>query len=681
MHEFTNHLIDEKSPYLLQHAHNPVDWFPWGNEAFEKAKREDKPIFLSIGYSTCHWCHVMERESFEDSEAAEALNGDFVSIKVDREERPDIDAVYMSVCQAMTGSGGWPLTIIMTPDQKPFFAATYLPKHTRYGGLGLVELLTEVANQWRHDKKKLLSSGDEISGYISRQAERTSKSDEPTVELLRSAANVFRSSFDKSFGGFGNAPKFPSAHNLLFLLRYSSLEHDSSARSMAEKTLEQMYRGGIFDHIGGGFSRYSTDGRWLVPHFEKMLYDNAMLTMAYIEAYRLSGRGLFKTAAEKTINYVLNELSGQGGGFCCGQDADSDGVEGKYYVFTPAEIKKVLGEDDGNVFCRWFGITQAGNFEGKSILNLLDNKDFENENPHITELCEKLYKYRLERTRLHLDDKILTSWNGLIITALAKASQILDNQSYLQSAETAAKFIADNLTDKNGRLHVRWRDGEAAHAGQLDDYAFYCLALLELYRATFNAEYLEKAVFFAGQMISGFFDETNNGFYLNAEDSEQLIFRPKEVYDGAIPSGNSAAAAVLLDLAALTGETKWREYADRQLSFLAAHAKEYPVGFSFSLLAMTKALYPSAKLICVSAESEIPLPLKSFLNDMPLSNISVLFKTKQNERQLAAAAPFTAQYPIPDKGAVYYLCKNGACEKPTEDLEEIKVALKNNEIP
>lgn len=672
--KFTNRLINEKSPYLLQHAHNPVDWFPWGSEAFNKAKQEDKPIFLSIGYSTCHWCHVMEHESFEDDEVAQILNRDFICIKVDREERPDVDAVYMSVCQALTGSGGWPLTILMTYDQKPFYSATYLPKSTRYGNIGMLELLSEISRLWKTNREKLTQAGNEISSFISKQTVNRNVGAEPTVELLESAIDIYQRNFDSSFGGFGGAPKFPAAHNLLFLLKISQLDNNNALK-MVEKTLQQMYKGGIFDHIGGGFSRYSTDKMWLVPHFEKMLYDNALLIMTYLKAYQITKNTLYKTIAERSIEYVLRELSGENGGFCCGQDADSDGVEGKYYIFTRQEIFKALGEESGTLFCDWFDITEEGNFEGQSIPNLINNNSYQENNSNIKASCKKLYEYRLDRTKLHLDDKILTSWNALMITALAKASQVFENQEYLQIAEATTQFIRNNMCDGNGRLFVRWRDGEAANAGQLDDYAFYCLSLLELYKATLNVEYLEQAVLFANHMIEWFYDEKSSGFYLYASDSEQLISRPKELYDGAMPSGNSAAAMVLVELAALTGEKRWQDYSNKQLEFLASNISDYPVGYSYSLLAMTKVLYQSAELVCVSSNHEVPQSLKNLLNELPLMNISVIFKAKQNEQKLADVAPFTADYPIPSVGTQYYLCRNGACESPTDSLESIKSNL------
>jgi len=447
---------------------------------------------------------------------------------------------------------------------------------------------------------------------------------------------------------------------------------------MVEKTLEQMYRGGIFDHIGGGFSRYSTDEKWLVPHFEKMLYDNALLSYTYLEAYEMTNRMLYGTVAEKTLCYVLDELADPTGGFYCGQDADSDGVEGKYYVFTQDEVKNVLGQTDGETFCRWFGISEKGNFEGKNIINLLKNNHVDQSNPRIEELCQKLYDYRLGRTKLHKDDKILTSWNGLMIAALAKAYCVLNNLRYLQAAQRAQQFIKDKLTDENKRLLIRWRDGNAAGLGQLDDYAFYAWSLLELYQATFEVRYLKEVSFIAEQMIALFFDEKIGGFYLYATDSEQLISRPKEIYDGAIPSGNAVAAMVLERLSKLTGETKWQVRSDKQLQFLAGNIADYPVGHSFSLLAIMEALYPSKELICTTADTDAQNTLHEIRNEMFRPNMTVLVKTQSNDKSLAEIAPFTANYKVPTKGTTYYLCQNGTCSAPIFESEKLKEMLETS---
>lgn len=670
-YKYTNNLINEKSPYLLQHSHNPVNWYSWGAEAFEAAKCEDKPVFLSVGYSTCHWCHVMEHESFEDEQTAEILNAHFISIKVDREERPDVDAVYMSVCQAITGSGGWPMTIIMTPEQKPFFAGTYLPKSSKYGMTGLDDLLLKIAELWQNDRKNLTESAEKITAHFSRLSQNKTVGEIPSKELVFSGISALKQSFDNKNGGFGNAPKFPTPHNLLLMMKYSQTENDIEALQTVDATLVQMFRGGIFDHIGGGFSRYSTDEKWLVPHFEKMLYDNALLTYAYTQAYQITGNKLYKTVAERTIGYVLRELTYEEGGFFCGQDADSDGIEGKYYAFAPDEIKFVLGKADGEIFCKHFDVTEGGNFEGKSIPNLLKNKSFAQADSHIDELCIKLYDYRLNRTKLHKDDKILVSWNALMISALASAYCVFGEEKYLHAAEKAYQFIEKNLTDKNGRLMVRWRDGEAAGNGKIDDYAFYAWALIELYQSTFNIEYLNRACEISKVICDRFFDEENGGFYLYADDGEQLMSRPKELFDNAIPSGNSAAAYVLQRLFSLTAENFWREKLDKQMNFLAAQSKAYPMGFSFSLYAMMNVLYPHENLVCVSADDGIEKKILSYLKEHKKSDVDVIVKTPKNASELEKLAPFTSEYPIWKGGTMYYLCRKGACATPVNDINNL----------
>ena len=663
-----NRLKQEKSPYLMQHGENPVDWYPWCEEAFQKAAREDKPIFLSIGYSTCHWCHVMAHESFEDQEVADLLNREFISIKVDREERPDIDAVYMSVCQAMTGSGGWPLTIFMTPEQKPFFAGTYFPKYGGYGRFGLMGLLERVADLWKNNREELLRAGNQITAAINQG--QTGNGSQPDRQLIERAYGQLAQRFDHKWGGFGAAPKFPTPHNLLFLMRYADTMQDSNAMKMAEITLEDMGRGGIFDHIGGGFSRYSTDEMWLVPHFEKMLYDNALLLIAYVKAYQHTKRECFADTAHRTARYILRELTDEEGGCYCGQDADSDGVEGKYYVFTPEEVKAVLGEVDGDEFCRLYDITDSGNFEGKSIPNRIHTSEngWDLSDPRL----EKLYEYRLNRTKLHKDDKILLFWNAWTIIALAKAGQILEEPSYLDAAVRIHVFIESKMVTGNDRLYLRYRDGEAAYVGQLEDYAVYALALLELYRATFDVNYLKAAVHRAKQMMELFEDKNKGGYFMTAVDGEQLIARPKETYDGAMPSGNSVAAMVLQTLASLTGEPEWQAAADRQLFFLAGEIGEYPSASCFGVLAMMEALYPHRELVCATSDGLLD-ELKNYLKSRPADDLQVLLKTRENADVLSKCAPFIKDYPIPEQGAMYYLCENGACKAPVSDFSQLNL--------
>lgn len=663
-----NRLKQEKSPYLMQHGENPVDWYPWCQEAFQTAVREDKSIFLSIGYSTCHWCHVMAHESFEDLEVADLLNREFVSIKVDREERPDIDAVYMSVCQAMTGSGGWPLTIFMTPEQKPFFAGTYFPKDSGYGRFGLMDLLERVADLWKNNREELLRAGNQITAATNQ--EQTGNGQEPDRQLVERAYGQLARRFDHNWGGFGGAPKFPTPHNLLFLLRYADVTQESNAMKMAEITLEDMARGGIQDHIGGGFSRYSTDEMWLVPHFEKMLYDNALLLIAYTRAFQHTKRECFADTARRTARYILRELTSEEGGCYCGQDADSDGVEGKYYVFTPEEVKAVLGEVDGADFCRLYDITDSGNFEGKSIPNRIRSlkNGWEINDPRL----EKLYQYRLNRTKLHKDDKILLSWNAWAMIALANAGQILEEPSYLDAAVRIHAFIERKMVTEKDRLYLRYRDGEAAYVGQLEDYAVYTLASLELYRVTFEVRFLQAAIHRAKQMVEFFEDKKSGGYFMTAFDGERLIARPKETYDGAVPSGSSVAAMVLQTLASLTGERSWQAAADRQLSFLAGEIRDYPSASCFGVLAMMGALYPHRELVCAASDG-LPSELKDYLKKHPADDLHVLLKTKENGDVLSKCAPFTKDYPIPEQGSMYYLCEGGACKAPVSEFRKLKL--------
>lgn len=599
-----NKLINETSPYLLQHAYNPVNWYPWGDEAFNKAKDEDKPVFLSIGYSTCHWCHVMAHESFEDEKVAEALNRDFVSIKVDKEERPDIDSVYMAVCQGITGSGGWPLTIIMTPDQKPFFAGTYYPRERRYNVPGIVEILEAVTRSWKEERESLVKTGEKIISVLSsRQHERSKDPRQEKVSagrlkknIVEEAKEILYQGFDNWYGGFGTSPKFPSPHNLMFLLRYHKFEKDEHALEIVEKTLQQMYRGGIFDHIGYGFSRYSTDDKWLVPHFEKMLYDNALLAIVYLEAFQITGNELYKAVAMKTLSYITREMTGEEGGFYSAQDADSEGEEGKYYVFSTGEILDLMGEDDGQRFCEFFDITEEGNFEGKNIPNLIKTKDYDPIPDDVRKRIPEVYDYRLTRTRLHKDDKILTSWNSLMIAAFAKAYKAIGDEKYLRQAERATALLSETMTGTDRKLRVSYREGNASGTGSLDDYAFFIWALLELYEATLDIAYLEQASGICDLMQANFSDEEGSGYYLTDKDSERLIYRPKETYDGAIPSGNSVAGYVLIKLSKLTRKEEYHESGLKQLFYLSENAAHYPAGYCFAMMAMMMELYPESFL-------------------------------------------------------------------------------------
>ena len=643
----SNRLKDESSPYLLQHSENPVAWYSWCEEAFEKARKEDKPIFLSIGYSTCHWCHVMAHESFESKEIAEILNQYFISIKVDREERPDIDSVYMAVCQAFTGRGGWPMSIFMTAEQKPFFAGTYFPPENRYGMIGFRELLLTVAQRWNANREVLLASAEDISRQINVQGDSSCK--DINGKLPDLAVRLFTESFDEKYGGFGEAPKFPTPHNLIFLTLYSHIKQDKKAFEEVEVTLDSMRRGGIFDQIGYGFSRYSTDRYFLVPHFEKMLYDNALLVMAYLAAYQVSSKLIYLDTAEKTAEYILREMTRIGGGFFSAQDADSDGEEGKFYTWTYAEICNILGKEKGKKFCDNFGVTGEGNFEGKNILNLLNGNEISDA---FKEEIGVLYQCRYVREKLHLDDKILTSWNALMISAMAMLYRITGKEIYLLTAEDADKFIKNNLTDGN-ILYVSWRNGKRSVKGFLEEYAYYAMAQLFLYEATLEEKYLKRAEEICEEAECQFEDKTAGGYYLYGKKNDSLISKPKETYDGAIPSGNSAMAYCLVRLSQLTDNEVFKERAERHLVFLSGEAKQYPAGHSLFLIAQLLYLHPGKKITVVLAEGD---SIKKVMRKLPFyANIKLLCKE-------------TGEYKLLNGKTTYYVCENYTCLPPTNTL-------------
>jgi len=673
-----NRLIHEKSPYLLQHAYNPVDWYPWGQEAFEKAKQEDKPVFLSIGYSTCHWCHVMERESFEDKEVAEILNKNYIAIKVDREERPDIDHIYMNVCQALTGSGGWPLTIIMTPEKAPFFAGTYFPKRARMGYPGVIELLEKINEAWNTEREKLLEASENILEHI-----RSDSAADSAVELdIETAGKAFKGlerSFDSEYGGFGRAPKFPTPHNLRFLLRYWKVTNDPKALQMVEKTLISMYRGGIYDHVGYGFSRYSTDRIWLVPHFEKMLYDNAGLAAAYLEAYQATGKEQYGEVARQIFEYVLRDMTSPEGAFYSAEDADSEGVEGKYYVWSPKEITNILGEDAAVEFNGYYGLSDDGNFEGKNIPNLLHNKAaFENirKNP-LEGHREKVFEAREKRIHPYKDDKVLTAWNGLMIAALSIGARVLDNMEYAVAAERAVRFIGSKLIREDGRLLARYREGEAAYPGYLDDYAFLVWGLIELYEATFRAEYLKLAADLNRDMLKYFYDDEKGGLFLYGSDSEQLIVRPKDVYDGAMPSGNSVAAMNFLRLGRLTGDTDLEDKAYKQLEAFGSIIKGHPMGYADMLSALLFINSKASEIVIVgNREDENAKRMIKSVNSHFNPFTVVLFKDNENEEEgITSIAPYTEAQGMVDNKTTAYVCENFACRAPITDLQEFENVL------
>lgn len=649
----SNHLKDEKSPYLRQHADNPVDWYPWCDEAFEKARNENKPIFLSIGYSTCHYCHLMAEESFTSMEVAKILNKSYISIKVDREERSDIDAVYMLFCTAMNGNGGWPLTVLMTAEGKPFFVGTYIPKNGSGDYAGLIILLEMMAKKWRNNKAALIKTAEEITEYVKSGSLRPGTGIDDT--LPTKAASQLAASYDREYGGFGTGVKFPSPHNLIFLMEYSALRGDKNAREMVENTLRQMYQGGIYDHFGGGFARYSTDREWLAPHFEKTLYDNALLSLAYTEAWQDGHMALYRSVAESTLDYCLRELRGEEGGFYCAQDADSEGKEGAYYLFEPAEIKRILGEDDGRHFCECYDITDEGNFRGKSIPNLLLNNRWSFLPEGYDNFREKLRIYRAERMPLATDRKMLTAWNGMMLMALSRAARVFGDKRYLAEAKALSEFIENNLCVGNVPM-ARLCGGELRFDGRLDDCAFYALGLLELYEADHAPSHIGMAKLLAERILKHF-RSTDGGFYFTADDSEKLVLRPMEIFDSAIPSGNSAAAMLFTKLWALTGEDRWKEESEALLAFIAANTGKYSGGCTFGLSAQL-CLSDMQTIVCVCKDENAPSMLSSVTGKYAPA-LSVLVKTPENEDSLAEAAPFTEELHTKNGKSTVYIFKNG----------------------
>lgn len=617
----------------------------------------------------------MAHESFEDEEVAKIINDNFVAIKVDREERPDVDSVYMTVCQALTGHGGWPLTIIMTPDQKPFFAGTYFPKNSKYNMPGIMDVLHSVIDRWNGDRSKLVSMSEGILSELTQYFEGATNNVQLTLKTLENGYNQLSHAFDKNYGGFGGAPKFPTPHKIMFLLRYYESHKDIKALEMVETTLECMYRGGMFDHVGFGFSRYSTDNKWLVPHFEKMLYDNALLIMAYLEGYEITKNELYKDVAIKTLEYVFRELTHENGGFYCAEDADSEGEEGKYYVFNPSEIVKVLDEEDGMYFNEYYDITPKGNFEGKSIPNLLRNNDYSKTDDKISYLSEQVLQYRNERLHLHKDDKILTSWNGLMIAALGKAYKALEDIRYFEYAKKAVNFIFNNLIDSKGRLLARYRDEESRHKAYLDDYAFLCFGLIELYESSFEIEFLKKAIDLSKDMINFFWDNEKHGFFLYGEDSEQLIARPKELFDGAMPSGNSVAAYDLVKLARITGDSYLEEMAEKQLNFICGSILSEEINHSFFLMAASFALNEGRELVCVIKDKSDEEQIKDLLSEMPAFNLTTIIKSNENEEEIEKLIPFIKDYDYVNDKSSYYLCKGKSCLSPINDLDELRKLL------
>lgn len=689
----TNRLIHEKSPYLLQHAHNPVDWYAWGKEAFEKARRENKPIFLSIGYSTCHWCHVMEHESFEDEEVAKLMNEVFVSIKVDREERPDIDKIYMSVCHMLTSGGGWPLTIIMTPDKKPFFAGTYFPKKGRFGRLGMMDLIPQIRDAWADKHEDILKSASQITAALQRSTPTTS-GDELGLSTLKTAYSQLAGSFDKHRGGFGGGMKFPTPHNLLFLLRYWKRTGDANALSMAEETLQAMRRGGIYDHVGFGIHRYATDSKWLVPHFEKMLYDQALLAMAYTEAYQATQKAGYERTAREIFSYILRDMTSPEGGFYSAEDADSDGEEGKFYVWTEEELRQLLKPKEADLAIKVFNVERNGNFAeqatrrktGGNILHLQEPlrtiasrlKTTEADlRSQLEAIRQKLFEVRERRIHPYKDDKILTDWNGLMIAALAKAAQAFDEPKYAEAAGRAADFILKDMRKSDGRLLHRYRNGDAAIQAHVDDYAFLVWGLIELYETTFDVERLDTALDLNEDLIEHFWDAKNGGFYFAADDGEVLLARQKVIYDGAVPSGNSVSMLNLLRLSRMTANADLEEKSAQVGRAFSKNVSGGPSSHTLLMTAVDFGVGPSYEVVIVgnSKAADTHGMLGALRKQFVPNKVVLLRPTEQNAPAITRLAAFTkSQRSLGDK-ATAYVCLNYNCKLPTTDIDKMLTLL------
>lgn len=681
-----NHLKDEKSPYLIQHAKNPVDWYPWGEEAFNKAKTEDKPIFLSIGYSTCHWCHVMAHESFEDYEVAELLNSVFVAVKVDREERPDIDSIYMTACQIMAGTGGWPLTIIMTPDKKPFFAGTYFPRESGFETIGLKDLILNVRDIWKDKREEIDSSGEQIITAMSELSKPGTKED-LNEDILNITYNELSNVFDEENGGFGDFTKFPTPHNFMFLLRYWKRTGNKNALHMIEKTLHSMAKGGIYDHLGFGFHRYSVDKNWLVPHFEKMLYDQALIAMAYTEVYQATGNSSYKKTAEDILEYAIRDMKSPKGAFYSAEDADSEGVEGKFYLWTKEEIFNVLEPDQAKLVSMLYDVKEDGNFNdpysqntNKNILHRkYKNKELADKlglkKPELEKQIEsariKLYNSREKRIHPHKDDKILTDWNGLMIASLAKASQVFNNEVYSSAAMEAVSFIFENDYN-NGCLLHRYRKGEANIKGNLDDYSFMIWGLLELYGAVFDIKYLNAAIELNQIIIEHFWDDENGGFYFTADDSEMVLMREKKTYDNATPSGNSIELMNLIKIARLTEDPLLEEMAVKTERSFSENVKRAPTAHTQFLAAVDYKLGPSFEVV-VAGKSRTPDTDEMIrtINKYYIPNKVVIFKDTDKPIEVNKIATSLKYKGSINDRATAHICSSGSCKIPTNDISEM----------
>jgi hypothetical protein len=684
-----NRLIHEKSPYLLQHANNPVDWYPWGEEAFARAQAEDKPIFLSIGYSTCHWCHVMARESFEDTRVAALMNASFVNIKLDREERPEIDHIYMTVALELMGTGGWPLTIVMTPDQRPFFAATYIPRESGLGLVGMLDLIPMINTAWQERREELLTAADKVIVLLGMPSAGAGRGGEGAREVTARTLGNLRSNFDPEYGGFGGPPKFPTPHTLIFLMRAFQGRGDRNLLSMAEKTLTAMHAGGIYDHVGFGFHRYAMDASWLVPHFEKMLYDQALLAMAYTEAFRVTGQALYRAIAGEIFTYMTRDLQGSEGAFYSAEDAESAGKEGGFYLWTRDEIGKVLSGTELAAFTEYYGICHDGNIPrhagtktpGDNILHIatpgervaadlgMPPDDLGNV---LSSAMEKVRAARGDRPRPARDEKILADWNGLAIAALAQGARMFGSGEHLEAGRRAASFILSTMLTKDGRLLHRYRSGEAAVEGNADDYTHLAWGLLELYRSTLDPSYLERAVAITDTFIGHFCDHERGGFFFTADDGEPLIARLKPVHDGATPSANSVALSNLLVISRLTGRTRYLDIARDLMGWYLREHTGSAAASTWMMASLDLALDPSVEVVVVGdPKAADTQALMQIVNSHDRSGMVVILKPALGDPVLDHLAPFTRGFTARSGKASAYVCRNHACELPVTDPESL----------
>jgi uncharacterized protein YyaL (SSP411 family) len=687
-----NRLASEPSPYLQQHAANPVHWYPWGDDAFTQARQQNKPVFLSIGYATCHWCHVMAHESFEDNDVAKILNDTFICIKVDREERPDLDALYMNICTMLTGSGGWPLTILMTPEKKPFFAATYLPKTSRFGLIGIIDLCSQIHHLWHTQKEKLLASADHITSLLTVPASSNQNHPPLTLQVLDTAYQHLVASFDEHYGGFSPTQKFPTPHTLLFLLRYWNRTKNSYALTMVERTLQHMRYGGIFDQIGYGFHRYATDRQWNIPHFEKMLYDQALLVLAYTEAYQITGNPLYRQTTQEIITYVLRDMTSPDGGFYTAQDADSEGEEGKYYTWTCEEVRQILSPDDYRIFTTLFDNEKNDDdhaqiqkrpkrailfhhrpFDESAQLLCLEEEHLRTTLQNIT---ATLYHCRTKRIPPLKDDKILSDWNGLMIAALAKAGTVLYDKTYINAAENAAVFLQKTMIKKTGQILHRFRNDQAGIIGFADDYAFTIWGFIELYQATFDITFLRTALTLHRYYQQHFWDDTDKGFFFS-ETSDAPLPRIKEWYDGAIPSANSVSAMNLLKLSRLTGDTTYEEIADALFRSIGSVVTDSPTGYTFLLTGVDFIFGPTKEILVIGekdADDTQHILTEIYHTYLP-NSVVVLLSPTAGPSASKKIFPFVGSFPQKDNKATVYVCKKYHCEQPTTSVQDLRRLL------